>query len=593
MNVFEFIKSQLPILNVVGEYTTLKRAGVYWKGHCPFHHEKTASFTVTPHRDIFYCFGCGFGGDVIAFIARAEGCSQFEAVRYLADRYALTIPEEYSFQQSEQTVEAKERYFELCHQVALWCHQQVERYSQAAAYLERRQVQQSTKVCFRIGYFPAGQNALKELYAHLKKEGFLLKDLLEARIVLEGKHGVYSPFEDRIMFPIADHVGRICGFGGRVFKPDDTRAKYYNSHDHALFNKSTVLFGLSVAKKAIQEKGSVFVVEGYLDCIAMYQAGYTNTVATLGTACTQEHLQNLSRYANKLYVLYDGDAAGQKAIVRLSEHCWNVAMELAIIVLPDNHDPDSFLGGGGKLEPLIASAKDIFEFTVDRISTNFGSKPLQERLAGIKELLEVILKLKDPLKQDMLLQRAASACGVSFTTLQKELARQQKPEGEEAKKQVQEEQKKPMPQKKMIQKEISDLEKQVFCAILNTGEKVCREDEVLLGAVLPESLAQIFHKFQTYKTDVPDSDFSSFFGTLTSEEQEFVNRLLISVPDTSESTVYDQLIKQLYKKQWKVAVTQVKTQLAQAQQAGDGQRVHVLMQEFQELKQRMVEKGLL
>ena len=588
MSVFEFVKSQLPVLTVVGEYTTLKRAGVYWKGHCPFHHEKTASFTVTPHRDIFYCFGCGLGGDVIAFIARAEGCSQLEAVRYLADRYALTLPEDFSFQQTEQAVEAKERYFDLCHQVALWCHQQVGRFHQATTYLEQRHLAPATQTLFRIGYFPPGAAALKELCAQLKKEGFLVKDLLEARIVLEGKHGLYSPFEDRIIFPIADHLGRICGFGGRVFKSDDTRAKYYNSHDHAFFNKSTVLFGLSVAKKTVQEKGAVFVVEGYLDCIAMVQAGYTNTVATLGTACTQEHLQNLSRYASTLYVLYDGDAAGQKAIVRLSEHCWNVAMELAIIILPDNHDPDSFLVSGGTLEPLIASAKDVFSFSVDRISADFTSKPLQERLAGIKELLEIILKLKDPLKQDMLLQKAASTCAVPFTTLQRELASRQSG----AEKKVNE-QEKPQLQKKMIQKEISDLEKQVFCAILNNGEKVAREDEVLLGAVLPESLAHIFRLFQKHKEESPDSDFSTFFGTLSSDEQNFVNRLLISTPISPDSTLYEQLIKQLYKKQWKIAVTRVKTQLAQAQQAGDGQGVQMLMQEFQELKQRMVEKGLL
>lgn len=587
MSVFEFIKSQLPILNVVGEYTTLKRAGVYWKGHCPFHHEKTASFTVTPHKDIFYCFGCGFGGDVIAFIAKAEGCSQMEAVRHLADRYALTLPEEFSFQQAEQSVEAKERYVDLCQKVALWCHKQVEKYPQAAAYLERRRLAATTQKLFQIGYFPIGAAALKDLCSQLKKDGFLLKDLLDARIVLEGKHGPYSPFEDRIMFPIADHMGRICGFGGRVFKPEDTRAKYYNSHDHAFFNKSAVLFGLSIAKKAIQEKGAVFLVEGYLDCIAMIQAGYTNTVATLGTACTQDHLQQLSRYANKLYVLYDGDAAGQKAIVRLSEHCWNVAMDLAIISLADNHDPDSFLASGGNLESLIAAAKDVFDFSIDRVSVDFAKKSLQERLAGIKELLEIILKLKDPLKQDMLLQRAASACDVPFTTLQRELTSRK---GVEKDAQPQE---KPQEPKKMIQKEISDLEKQVFCAILNRSERVAQEDEVLLGAMLPEPLVHIFRLFQQHIEEVPDSDFSTFFGTLSSREQSFVNRLLISVPVSSDDAVYGQLMKQLYKKQWKMAVTQVKTQLAQAQQAGDGQRVHVLMQEFQELKQRMVEKGML
>ena len=172
---------------------------------------------------------------------------------------------------------------------------------------------------------------------------------MTAGILSESKNALYSPFEDRIMFPITDNLGRFCGFGGRTFMPQDERPKYYNSKENNFFTKGSLIFGLNVAKRDIQHKEIVFVVEGYMDCIAMAQHGYTNTVATLGTACTLEHLKQLSRYASYVYVLYDGDAAGQSAILRLTELCWNVNMDLKVIRLPRQEDPASFLAKGKAL----------------------------------------------------------------------------------------------------------------------------------------------------------------------------------------------------------------------------------------------------
>ena len=256
----------------------------------------------------------------------------------------------------------------------------------------------------------------------LAKQNVLVDDLLENHILARGKNILFSPFEERIIFPITDHLGRYCGFGGRIFKPNDSRPKYYNSHENDHFAKGHLLFGLDKAKKEIQKSGSAFLVEGYTDCIAMAEHGFANTVATLGTACTVDHLNALSRYAQQIYVLYDGDNAGQQAILRIGQLCWQASIDLKVICLPPAEDPASFLGKNLALEPLIQNAKDIFAFFIETIGTDFARKPLSEKLELTRRILEMIQKLDDPLKQDILLKNACTQLTIPFDSLKKELA---------------------------------------------------------------------------------------------------------------------------------------------------------------------------
>ena len=319
MNLFNYIKNHISILDVVQQYATLKKAGLYYKGICPFHYEKTPSFTVSPHKEIFYCFGCHVGGDVISFTAQAEQCSPLGAAQHLVEYYHLEIPEDIMGSLAKTSQEGhheKKRYHQLCQQAMHWFHQNLIKSPAVLNYVRQRSIQQAMIERFSLGYFPGGYHAIKRLIAYVGQENFLVDDLLKANILAEGKTDLYSPFEERIIFPIKDHLGRICGFGGRVYKKDDERPKYYNSRENSYFNKGSLLFGFDNAKKSIQEHGAVFLVEGYTDCIAMVQNNYTNTVATLGTACTLEHLHHVARYAQELFVLYDGDQAGQKAVLR-------------------------------------------------------------------------------------------------------------------------------------------------------------------------------------------------------------------------------------------------------------------------------------
>ena len=334
MNLFSFIKAHVSILDVVGGYSSLKKAGLYWKGNCPFHNEKTASFTVSPHKEIFYCFGCNSGGDVISFIEKVENCSPIEAANHLIERYKLTPPENLKLSSSEVDTQVRDNYYDLCKAVSVWAHGHLLKNPTLLNYAQKRGISKESIVQFSLGYFPAGLAAVKGLIAKMQEQQFMPKDLLDANILSEGKTVLYSPFEDRLLFPIQDHLGRFCGFGG-IFKPHDQRPKYYNSRENEFFQKGSILFGLNNAKKNIQELEHAFLVEGYTDCIAMVQHGHKNTVATLGTACTPEHLKQLARYAKTLYVVYDADKAGHNAMLRLTELCWQVSLDLKVIYLPE------------------------------------------------------------------------------------------------------------------------------------------------------------------------------------------------------------------------------------------------------------------
>ncbi len=587
-NIFDFIKSNLSILDVIGQYSTLKRAGQYWKGHCPFHHEKTASFTVSPHREIFYCFGCNAGGDVISFIAKAENCSQIEAAKQLAQQYNLDVPEDVNFDNIDAQAREKETYNTICKLVTQWAHENLKRNKKLLQYLEQRGFTKKTIDYFSIGYFSGGLKAIQTLTKYMSTHNILAKDLIDAQILSAGKTVLYSPFEERILFPIKDHLGRFCGFGGRVFKEHDDRPKYYNSRENDFFNKGSLLFGLDRAKKAIQKSETVFLVEGYTDCMAMVQHGYSNTIATLGTSCTADHLKKLARYAHRLYVLYDGDQAGQKAILRLTELCWHVSIEPYVVVLPQNEDPATFLHKGGDLQELINQSQDIFVFFIESLGHEFATKALSEKISLIKKLTQTIKNLDDPLKQDILLQKASKTLDIPFESLQREL-------------------RKTWPSKKTTQApdappnivefedEIgsSKLEKKIFCAIIYNMKLLGANRDHYLIEYLPNPLRDILKRLQVIKRESPQGDFARFFSTLTEQEKRYVSRLLLEYDEVVSPETLEQLLMQLHKKNWKIIVQDIKIRLAHAKKEGNADKVNIILKDFLNLKQKLVDKNFI
>lgn len=588
MSIFDIVKNNVSILDVAREYSSLKRAGGYWKGQCPFHDEKTASFTVSPHKEIFYCFGCHVSGDVISFIARKESCSPLEAARHLAERFAIELPEE--THTSPVRTQERQHYYAICQVVAEWCHVQLLENKDALAYIDRRSITRDSVKQFLLGYFPGGTRAVKSLLDYAKKHNVLKKDLCDAHIFHEGKNTTYSPFEERLIFPIKDHLGRFCGFGGRVFKEGDTRAKYYNSRENEFFAKGTLLFGFDLAKISIQKEEKVFLVEGYTDCIAMAQHGFTNTVATLGTACTIQHLKQLSRYADRVYVVYDGDKAGQQAMLRLTQLCWQVSTELKIVNLPSGTDPFSFLMTHGDMQQLIHQARDIFIFFIESAGSSFIHKSLAKKLETIRALLEAITSIDDGLRQDLLLEEASRVLSIPFNVLRNELDRMIGKAVYEKKQDSSATQEGKVSGGDAALGDMALLEKKLVCAILNNATLLAGINVHYLVTYLARPLCDIIALFVQAREQNTQDPFRVFFDALSEKQQHYISKLVLQEEPLDKGS-FEHLFLQWQRKQWKSIVADIKNRLAHAKDTGDEQSMRQLLDEFARLKEVMIQGG--
>lgn len=583
-NLFNFIKQRISILQVINEYVVLKKAGYYWKGCCPFHDEKTASFTVSPHKEIFYCFGCHAGGDVISFITKVENCQPIDAVKQLADRYNLNLPETVTTPDFYEKADDKKRYFQLCQIVSQWTQKQLEKYPSVISYLEKRGFTQESIKAFEVGYFPSGAKFFKTLTQALTENNFLIKDLLDVHLIEESKGTFYSPFEDRVIFPIKDHLGRFCGFGGRIFKPDDQRSKYYNSRENNYFQKGSILFGFDKAKKTIQKSGQAFLVEGYTDCIAMVQHGYTNTVATLGTACTLEHLKSLAHHAQTVFLVYDADTAGHNAMLRLAELCWQVNLDLKTIFLPEGDDPASFLERNGNLNQLKEQSQDILSFFLINVGKEFSNQSLQEKLTGMRKILAILKNLDDPLKQDILLQKAAAIFDVPFDSLKNELQRTKAQQTLEP--DAKTENKPALP-------EIPTIEKKFICAILNNRELLLKKEVIRLAEYVTSDLQAVINKLKAIEVTSEKDGFLLFFDSLEYHEKQLVNNILLSNDNQVDEQELESILLLLEKKYWKKIVGDTKLQIARAQQEDNAEKVNDIVVSFLTLKKKLLRRGLI
>jgi len=647
MSIFNVVKSKLSILDVVQEYVQLKRAGGYWKGSCPFHQETDASFTVSPDKQIYYCFGCHSGGDLIAFIAKAENLTQIESVHHLVDRYAIDIPDDVAndFKRTRgHNSEKKEQFFRTCEMVARWCHEQLTAHRHTRMYLENRNVQPAEWDRFLIGYFPGGTSALNRFLKDAARENVLLKDLMNAGIVSQGRNSIYSAFEERIIFPIRDSLGRCCGFGGRVFGEHDERAKYYNSRESEWFAKGTLLFGLTLAKKEMQQAKAAFLVEGYTDCVAMVQFGYKNTVATLGTACTVDHLKTLSRLINVLYVLYDGDAAGQKAILRLTKLCWQASLDLQIVTLPVKDDPASFLEKGGDLRARIEASSDIFSFFVQSLGGQFWGKTLSEKMELSEKIIEVIAKVgqsgsqASQFKQDLLLQQAAVATQIPFGSL-KLLLTQQEEKNEmrrrgEAKVDRNRRQDASSQQQSQHKDEAAmidgdrlgavvpptdgcnPLEEKIVSLVINIVTPHTTGLQTPHSAVIPSDGAErsavpiekdllshfsppvrkILETIELFveTTAASERTFDALVRFFKSEaEQSWIIKHSFVVDDEDPEILLEKLLFRFRRKNWKHIVQDIRQRIGQAKRENNTEELEGLLRSFLDLKQEMKQRGLI
>jgi len=439
------IKNAADIVDVVSESVLLKKAGKNYIGLCPFHSEKTPSFTVSPDKQIFHCFGCSTGGNVFSFLMKQDGVSFPEAARHLAKRYGVDIPDRPLSPEQKKKISQRESLLDINRRAGGFYHQALLTGSageMARSYLARRGISRQTMVDFKLGYAPDGWDHLLRFFSEKRISAMLLE---KSGLILprKNKSGHYDRFRNRIIFPIFDVNTQVVGFGGRVL--DDALPKYLNSPETELYNKSRSLYGIHRAKDKCRATGTVFIVEGYLDLLALHQHGIENSVATLGTALTADHVKLLTRYARRMILVYDSDEAGMRSAQRCIETFWKEHVDFRredvfsenkadthILVLPTGHDPDSYVfeHGPDAFTQAASDAPGIITFLMDCAVRKHGLTT-EGKIRIISELQEPLAAINDQIAQSIYIQQLAERIGIAESAVLERIravaARQSRP----------------------------------------------------------------------------------------------------------------------------------------------------------------------
>lgn len=420
-DIINQIKERVDIAQVVSDYVTLSRAGQNLKGLCPFHAEKTPSFTVSSSRQMFHCFGCGAGGNVFTFLMKIEGTDFPETVRELGRRTGIAVTEH---QDAQATANQRERrrLEQLNEAAAAWFQRNLhdpELGRQTADYLQARGIRPETVERFAIGVAPAGWDGLLK---SLSREGYTPAELARAGLVVareqgnrpaQDASGYYDRFRSRVMFPIHDLRKRVMAFGGRVL--DDGMPKYLNSPETPLFSKGRSLYAMERAREEAGRRNQLIIVEGYFDAIALHQAGITHTAATLGTALTPDHIRMLRRFVTKLVLLFDPDPAGVRAALRTLDLFVDSGIAVTVVSLPDGDDPDTFIRKQGP-EAFLAlqeQAPSLLDFAVDHSLRQAASGLVEDRIRSVDEILRTLQRTSHRIEKEECLRRVAERLGIN------------------------------------------------------------------------------------------------------------------------------------------------------------------------------------
>ncbi len=419
------------IADVVSQYVQLTKKGGNLFGLCPFHNEKTPSFSVSPDKQIYHCFGCGKGGGVVNFIMEIENLSFPEAVKFLADRAGMTVPED---GQDQELPRLRKRMLELNKEAARWFHAQLSQPAgeKAAAYLQKRQISRKTAVNFGLGCAPDSWDSLLKAMA---EKGFGWEELVRAGLATRGKQpgSAYDKFRDRLMFPVLDVRGEVLGFSGRALA-DGQEPKYLNSPETLVFSKRRILYGIHRAKNT--KRGSMLLVEGNIDVVTLHQAGFDNAVASMGTALTTEQTRLISRYAKEIVLCYDNDPAGHKATERALDILKDSEFSVKVLKLPDRMvdgaavkiDADDFikLHGPEAFEQLLKGSGGGMEYRLLELTTRYDLSDDGQRVDYLKAACELIAGLGSPVEREVWARRAAEPAGVTGEAVIREAERLRK-----------------------------------------------------------------------------------------------------------------------------------------------------------------------
>ncbi|MFH1037553.1 MAG: DNA primase [PVC group bacterium] len=413
----DLINSYNDIVEVVSQYLPLKRSGRNFKALCPFHSEKTPSFTVSPEKQIFHCFGCGAGGNVFSFVMRKENLTFPEAVRFLARRANIELPEFDSRAASKKEILLK--IHELAAGFFHWGLTGARSGAGARAYLRERGISDAAARTFQLGYAqPSWDSFLKQA----RKKGYDPETLLEAGLILQRpkEDGYYDRFRHRLIVPVCDGQGRVIAFGGRVL--DDSKPKYINSPDTPLFHKGSVLFGLHLAREAIGKSGEAVLGEGYFDVIRAHQEKLENMICSQGTAFTDIQAQVLRRYTDKVVVAYDADQAGTEAALRGLAVFLRKNFEVRVVILPPGEDPDSYIRvfSPAAFAGLVAESAPLLDFKLDRLCRDHDIAADRGRLAVTREMLGIISLIESAVLRETYARKLADRLGISTAAVWEE-----------------------------------------------------------------------------------------------------------------------------------------------------------------------------
>ncbi|MBU0519331.1 DNA primase [bacterium] len=427
-DIIERIREATDIVDLISEYVRLDKKGGNFFGLCPFHPEKTPSFSVHPGKQIFHCFGCGLGGNVFTFLQEHDKLSFVEAARELAKRSHIDIPEE-----KQADPERQEKYdalykanefacdfFSRC----LW-EGKGEEYAKVREYLKDRGISRELTEQFRLGYAPDSWDGLVKGIRRFSDKAPDVRFFIEAGLLQKGDNRVYDRFKGRLMFPIMNLSGRPIAFGGRTLSKEKDVAKYINTQQTALYNKSQILYGLHLAREQIRRKGECLVVEGYTDLMRLHEGGFSHSVASSGTALTVDHARILRRFCQKVVLVFDGDAAGSHAALRGGDVLLAAGLDARVIGLPEGQDPDSFVKeqGAGAFGDLIDEAQDLIAFRINLYRREGRLVDTPSRTNVARELLGTIAVIPDAIRQELTAQDAAKKIGVAAETMLRELRR--------------------------------------------------------------------------------------------------------------------------------------------------------------------------
>ncbi len=552
-STLEEIKSRIDIVDLISQYVTLKRAGQNFKALCPFHSEKTPSFMVSPSKQIYHCFGCGEGGDIFTFLVKHDGLTYKEAVRELAGRAGVEL----KWHKNEKEADEKRILLNLNRDALTFFQKSLMKSQRAKDYLKNRGIERRAQELFSIGYAPRSWNSL---ITYLDGRGYKAELIRKAGLITAGTKGYHDVFRDRIIFPIFDLRGEVVAFGGRSI--DDSGPRYLNSPETQLFNKSRILYGLNLARDSIKKMGYLLLMEGYLDVITAHLYGFSNSVAPLGTAFTEEHGRLIKRFTDEAVLVFDNDQAGVKAAKKAASILFGAGINVRMLCLSEGDDPDSFLrkNGADAFERLLKKPLSIVDFLIQYEG---------DRRIIARDAIEVFSRMPDRILQGSYVKLLSEKLGINEFFIIEELKRT-KIRGK--RKDIVD-----APDDSLRQKPLE--EAYILKLLLQSPER----SEDIFRSISPEDFEDYVTRSIFKKIKQVSTDPNRLLLECDEEEKRLLTRIMLMVDfDEPEKALRD-CLKRIMSKRRRIMLEDIQLQIKDAELKGDSDRLRLLRMKVNEL----------